>query len=85
MDVDMVRPWKEPWGLSPSLRPWEAWTVLTDLCGRSRPVGPPLLSPMLAVYAPATVVVTVAAGTRCAWYGLTGPLEAEQSPPGPGT
>ena len=31
------------------------------------------------------MVVTVAAGTRCAWYGLTGPLDAEQSPPGPGT
>ena len=30
------------------------------------------VSPMLAVYATATVVVTVAAGTRCAWYGLTG-------------
>ena len=28
------------------------------------------VSPMLAVYATATVVVTVAAGTRCAWYGL---------------
>ena len=42
------------------------------------------VSPMLAVYATATVVVTVAAGTRCAWYGLTGPLDAEQSPPGPG-
>ena len=41
MDMDMVRPWKDPWGLSPSLRPWEAWTVLTDLCGRFRPVGPP--------------------------------------------
>ena len=40
---------------------------------------------MLAVYATTTVVVTVAAGTRCAWYGLTGPLDAEQSPPGPGT
>ena len=40
---------------------------------------------MLAVYATATVVVTVAAGTRCAWYGLTGPLDAKQSPPGPGT
>ena len=38
------------------------------------------VSPMLAVYATATVVVTVAAGTRCAWYGLTGPLDAEQSP-----
>ena len=43
------------------------------------------VSPMLAVYATATVVVTVAAGTQCAWYGLTGPLDAEQSPPGPGT
>ena len=43
------------------------------------------VSPLLAVYATATVVVTVAAGTRCAWYGLTGPLDAEQSPPGPET
>ena len=43
------------------------------------------VKPMLAVYATATVVVTVAAGTRCAWYGLTGPLDAEQSPPGTGT
>ena len=43
------------------------------------------VTPMLAVYATATVVVTVAAGTRCAWYGLTGPLDAEQLPPGPGT
>ena len=43
------------------------------------------VTPMLAVYATATVVVTVAAGTRCAWYGLTGPLDAEQSPPEPGT
>ena len=41
------------------------------------------VTPMLAVYATATVVVTVAAGTRCAWYGLTGPLDAEQSPPRP--
>ena len=40
---------------------------------------------MLAVYATATVVVTVAVGTRCAWYGLTGHLDAKQSPPGPGT
>ena len=43
------------------------------------------VAPMVAVYATATVVVTVAACTRCAWYGLTGPLNAEQSPPGPGT
>ena len=41
------------------------------------------VTPMLAVYATTTVVMTVAAGTRCAWYGLTGPLDAEQSPPGP--
>ena len=39
---------------------------LWDHLGRS-------VSPMLAVYATTTVVVTVAAGTRCAWYGLTGP------------
>ena len=37
----MVRPRKDPWGLSPSLRPWEAWGSLMDLCGRFRPVGPP--------------------------------------------
>ena len=78
MDMDMVRPRKDPWGLSPVGGPWEAWGSLMDLCGRR-------VSPMLAVYATATVVVTVAAGTRCAWYGLTGPLDAEQSPPGPGT
>ena len=43
------------------------------------------VAPMLAVYATATVVVTVAAGIRCACYGLAGPLDAEQSPPAPGT
>ena len=37
----MVRPRKDPWGLSPSPRPWEAWGSLMDLCGRFRPVGPP--------------------------------------------
>ena len=42
------------------------------------------VTPMLAVYTTTTAVVTVAAGTRCAWYGLTGPLDAEQSPLGPG-
>ena len=31
----MERDWKDPWGLSASLQPWEAWTVLTDLCGGS--------------------------------------------------
>ena len=44
MDMDMVRPREDPWGLSPSLRPWEAWGSLMDLCGRSQPVGPPRLS-----------------------------------------
>ena len=43
------------------------------------------VTPIVAVYATATVVVTVAAGTRCAWYGLTGPLDAERSAAGPGT
>ena len=37
----MVRPRKDPWGLSPSQRPWEAWGSLMDLCGRFRPVRPP--------------------------------------------
>ena len=32
--MDMVRPRKDPWELSPSLRPWEAWGSLMDLCGR---------------------------------------------------
>ena len=43
------------------------------------------VAPTLAVCATATVVVTVAGGTRCAWCRLTGHLDAEQSPPGPGT
>ena len=29
------------------------------------------LTPMLAVCATATVALTVATGTRCAWYGLS--------------
>ena len=37
----MVRPREDPWGLSPSLRPWEAWDSLMDLCGRFQPMGPP--------------------------------------------
>ena len=41
VDMDMVRPRKDPWGLSPRLRPWEAWGNLMDLCGCFRPVGPP--------------------------------------------
>ena len=42
--MDIVRPWKDPWGLSPGLRAWSAWALLTDLSGRSRLVGPPPLS-----------------------------------------
>ena len=42
------------------------------------------VAPMLAVYATATVVVTVAAGIRCAWYGSTGPLDAEKCRQDPG-
>ena len=45
----------------------------------------PCVTLMLVVYTNASVVVNVAAGTRCAWYGLTGPLGAEQLPPGAGT
>ena len=41
MDMDMVRPRKDPWGLSPVGGPWEAWGSLMDLFGRSQPVGPP--------------------------------------------
>ena len=41
MDMDMVRPRKDPWGLSPVGGPWETWGSLMHLCGRSRPVGPP--------------------------------------------
>ena len=39
--MDMVRPRKYLWGLSPSLRPWEASGTLMDLCGLFPPVGPP--------------------------------------------
>ena len=42
------------------------------------------VTPMLAVYATATVVVTVAAGTRCAWYELTFPLDADRRRQDPG-
>ena len=41
VDMDMVRPRKDPWALFPSLRPWEAWGSRMDRCGRFRPVGPP--------------------------------------------
>ena len=37
-----------------------------------------LMTPMLAVYATATVAVTVAAGTRCARYGMGGPAVCVQ-------
>ena len=71
----------QPAGLGKLGVAWWIFVVALDLwdhLGRR-------VTPMLPVYATATVVVTVAAGTRCAWYGLTGPLDAEQSPPGPGT
>ena len=42
------------------------------------------VAPMLAVYATATVVVTVAASTRCAWCGLMGPLDADNRRQDPG-
>ena len=42
------------------------------------------VTPKLAVYATATVVVTIAAGTRCAWYELTGFLGAEHRRQDPG-
>ena len=42
------------------------------------------VTPMLAVYATVPVVVTVAAGTRCAWYRLTGPLDADNRRQDPG-
>ena len=35
--------------------------------------------PMLLCSATVTVVLTVAVGTQCPWYGLTGSLDAEQS------
>ena len=44
MYMDLVRLWKDLCGLSPSLRPPKAWTVLTDLCVRFEPVGLPPLS-----------------------------------------
>ena len=43
------------------------------------------VTPILAVYPTDTVVVTASGGSLCAWYGLTGPLDAEQLLPGPGT
>ena len=42
------------------------------------------VTPMVAVYATATVVVTVAVGSRCAWYGLTGSLDADNRRQDPG-
>ena len=85
-DMDMVRPWGEPWGLSPSM-PLEARAVPTALCGCSRPVGPrqSSLDANIGRVCNCHLVVTFAASIRCAWYGLTSPLDAEQSTPGPGT
>ena len=42
MDMDMVRPRKDPWGLSPVGGPWEAWGSLMDLCLSPRKLHPVL-------------------------------------------
>ena len=63
--MDMVRPRKDPWGLSPSLRPWEAWGSLMDLCGRFRPVGPPRSSCDAYV---GRVCHCHCGGDRCSWH-----------------
>ena len=39
------------------------------------------VTPMLDVYATAIAVVTIAAGIRCAWYWLTGPLQCRTITP----
>ena len=80
-------PRKDPWGLSPVGGPWEAWGSLMDLCGRSRLVGPPRSSCVAYV---GRVCHCHCGGDRSSRHpvrlvGLTGPLDAEQSPPGPGT
>ena len=82
----MVRPWKDPWGLSPSLRPLETLAVLMDCYGHSQPVGPPRSScdAYVGRVCHCHCVVTVAPGTRCAWYRSTTPSDADQLPPGPG-
>ena len=48
-----------------SLRPWEAWTVLTDLCGRSWPVGSPGSSCEAYV---GRVCHCHCGGDRCSWH-----------------
>ena len=59
---------------SPGRPDGSLWSLLTQgNCRRRR------VTPMLAMYATATVVVTVAAGTRCAWYALRGPLDSQRS------
>ena len=62
MDINMVRPWKDPWELSPSLQPWEAWAVLKDLCGLPRPVRLPRLSRVAFV---GRVCHCICGGDRC--------------------
>ena len=43
------------------------------------------VTPIWAVYSTTIVMVTVTAGKRCTFYGLKGPLNAKQLPPGSGT
>ena len=62
---DMVRPREDPWGLSPSLRPWEAPGSLMDLCGRSRSVGPP--RSLCDAYV-GRVCHYHCGGDRCSWH-----------------
>ena len=54
----------------------------TSVCLKREP--PPPVA-VVATRCHAWVVVTVRAGTRGAWYRLTGPWDTKQSPPGPGT
>ena len=71
----------------PAGGPWEAWGSLMDLCGRFRPVGPPRSSCDAYVGR----VCHCHCGSdrssrhpvRLVW--VNGSLDAEQSPPGPGT
>ena len=61
----MVRPWKDLWGLSPGLWPWEAWVVMMDLCGRSLSVGQPRWSRDAYV---GRVCHCHCGGDRCSWH-----------------
>ena len=82
-----LAPLDGPVGTLPKLAALGSLECLKDQCGAHDlwdHLGRHVV-PMLAMFATTTVAVTVAAGTRCARYGITGPLDAEQLPPGPGT